>query len=197
VTRTALISAALALTLAVTGQADAAPKTGPGCLLPNADTTLHGIMLGDRTSTERVLGRDRRGAPDNPDTDFPWYAFASRDGRQTMRLRRHAGDVVDSYMEFEVRRGRDAKALSLPTRSFVTGKGVKLGMTRKAVFALFGPCFTAVRQGKTEILRYEIEDASDKPQSPPLQSANMPQYYAEYEFENGRLIRFAFGHDPV
>jgi hypothetical protein len=175
----------------------AASGKDTGCMLPNADTVLHGIKLGDSRSTERVLGRDRRGAPDNPDSDFPWYAFASSDGRQTMRLRRHAGDVVDSYMEVEVRRGRDAKALPLATSSFVTGKGVRLGMTRKQVTALFGPCFTAVRKGKTERLRYEIAEDSDKPKSPVLKAANMPQYYAEYEFENGVLVRFAFGHEPV
>jgi hypothetical protein len=186
------------LVLAVSaGTSHATSRKSHGCLLPNADTVLHGIKLGDSKSTERVLGRDRRGAPDDPGTDFPWYAFSSSDGRQTMRLRRHAGDVVDSYMEVEVRRGRDAKALPLATSSFVTGKGVRLGMTRKQVTALFGPCFTAVRKGKTERLRYEIAEDSDKPKSPVLKAANMPQYYAEYEFENGVLVRFAFGHEPV
>jgi len=191
----AFIIAALALTVSLASYAHAAPKKGPGCLLPNADTTLHGITLGDYKSTEKVLGRDRRGAPDNPDTDFPWYAFASRNGQETMRLRRHAGDVVDSYMEFEVRRGTDEKAVPLAANRFVSGKGVKLGMSRQAVVALFGPCFRATRNGKTETLRYEIEE--DPPRSRVLKNANMPQYYAEYEFEDGKLVRFAFGHDPV
>jgi len=192
-----MLMLAVALLLALPQIAEAKSKKGPGCLLPNADTTLHGITLGDYRSTQRVLGRDRRGAADNPDTDFPWYAFVSRDGRQVMRLRRHAGDVLDSYLEFEVRRGPDPKAIPLEADRFVSGKGVRLGLTRKDIVALFGPCFTASRNGKTETLRYEVAEDTDKPNSPVLKAANMPQYYAEYEFEHGRLVRFTFGHEPV
>jgi hypothetical protein len=186
-----------ALLLAMPHGAGAAPKKGPGCLLPNADTVLHGIALGDDDSTRRVLGKTYKATPDDPNTDFPWYAFASRDGAQTMRLRSHAGGVVDSYLEFEVRRGRDPKATLLAAGGFVSGKGVKLGMARGQIVALFGPCFTTRRNGRTEIVRYEIEQDFEKQTSPALKAANMPQYYAEYDFENGKLVRFAFGHDPV
>lgn len=185
------------LVLAMPQAANAARKKGPGCLLPNADTSVHGIALGDDNSTRRVLGKNYKATPDDPSTDFPWYAFASRDSKQTLRLRSHAGGVVDSYLEFEVRRGRDPKATPLAADSFVSGKGVKLGMARKQVVALFGPCFTTQRKGRTEIVRYEIEQDFDKQTSPILKAANMPQYYAEYEFEAGRLIRFTFGHEPV
>lgn len=192
-----LVLAAAVVVLALPHLADAAPKRGPGCHLPNADTSVHGIALGDDDSTRRALGENYKAVPNDPNTDFPWYAFASRDGRQTLRLRSHAGGVVDSYLEFEVRRGRDPKAVPLAADSFVTGKGVRLGMTRKQVVALFGPCFTARRKGKTETLRYEIEEDVAGQTPPVLKAANMPQYYAEYEFEDGRLIRFRFGHEPV
>lgn len=128
---------------------------------------------------------------------FPWYAFASRDGRQISRLRRHARRVIHSYLEFEVRRGRDPRAVTLAADSFVTGKGVRLGMTRTQVIALFGLCFAARRKGKTETVRYEVEEDGAGQTSPVLKAANMPQYFAEYEFEDGRLIRFRFGHEPV
>jgi hypothetical protein len=48
---------------------------------------------------------------------------------------------------------------------------------------------------RVEILRYEI--VAESGTLPLLKVVNMPQYYAEYDFENGRLIRFQFGHAPV
>jgi hypothetical protein len=86
-----LVLAAAVAVLALPHSTDAASKKGPGCRLPNADSSVHGITLGDDDSTRRVLGWNYKAVPDDPNTDFPWYAFASRDGRQILRLRRHAG----------------------------------------------------------------------------------------------------------
>jgi hypothetical protein len=62
--------------------------------MPNADTSVHGIALGDGDSARRALGENRRVVPNDPSPDFPWHALSSRDGRQTLRLRHHAGDVA-------------------------------------------------------------------------------------------------------
>ena len=51
----------------------------PACNLPNADTIVHGIKLGDSASTTKVLGKDYRTIVDNPASDFGWRIFASRD----------------------------------------------------------------------------------------------------------------------
>ena len=49
-------------------------------------------------------------------------------------LHHHAGDVQNSFREFEVKFGRhDRKPMKLPVYEFVTGKGIKLSMKRKAV----------------------------------------------------------------
>ena len=100
-------------------------------------------------------------------------------------------------MEFEVKFGRhDRKPMKLPIYEFITGKGIKLGMKRKPLLAKLGPCFTAK----------ETDDGRDRPlrtqgregrRAGVLKAANMPQYYAEYEFRNGVLVRFKFGHSPV
>ena len=48
-------------------------------------------------------------------------------------------------------------------------------------------------RGQAETIRYEVED--EKAQLPILKDANMPSYYAEYQFERGKLVRFRIGHD--
>jgi hypothetical protein len=58
-----------------------------------------------------------------------------------------------------------------------------------------GPCFTSTVKGHTEIIRYEL--AEKEPKTPILKAANMPQYYAEYEFDHGVLVRMKFGYEPV
>ena len=111
-------------------------------------------------------------------------------------MRHHAGDAIHSYREFEVKFGRhDKKPMKLPVYEFITGKGIKLGMKRKAVLAEFGPCFKSTRkETRTEIVRYEIDG---RPRPACSKASNMPQYYAEYEFRDGILVRFKFGHEPV
>lgn len=192
---------ALLLALVLTGApAFAQPKEqkGPGCDLANADTTVHGITLANSESTRRVLGADYKSVLSDRMSDYAWVIFASRDNKQLLRLRHHAGDLADSYMEFEVKYGRDSRQpKQLKVYEFLSGKGAKLGMTKKQVVALFGPCFRSVTKEGSEIVRYEIEADQGAEQPPLLKAANMPGYYAEYEFRSGRLVRFAFGYPPV
>lgn len=189
------VAIALLLAGAVCASAQPAKKT-PGCDLPNADTIVHGIKLGDGASTTKALGNDYRTIVDNPASDFGWSIFASRDNKQLLLLRHHAGDLEHSYREFEVKFGRhDRKPMKLPVYEFITGKGIKLGLKRKPVLTKLGPCFKSVQKDETEIVRYEIKD--ERASSGVLKAANMPQYYAEYEFRNGVLVRFKFGHAPV
>jgi hypothetical protein len=183
--------------VAITSSAAAQPaKKGQGCNLPNADTTVSGIKLGDGETIKKALGEDYRTVLDDPKSDFAWWIFASRDNKQLFAMRHHAGDTIHSYREFEVKFGRhDRKPMKLPVYEFITGKGIKLGMKRKAVLAKFGPCFKSNVDDEIETIRYEIKD--EKAATGILKAANMPQYYAEYEFRNGILIRFKFGHEPV
>jgi len=190
--------AALALCLAGTLCASAQPaKNSQGCDLPNADTVVLGIKLGDSVSAVKILGEDYKTIVDKPLSDLAWTIFASRDNKQLLMLRHHPGDVENSFLEAEVKFGRhDRKPKNLKVYDFITGKGIKLGMKKKAVIAKFGPCFKSREtDDDTEIVRYEIKD--EKAASGILKAANMPQYYAEYEFRNGVLVRFKFGHSPV
>jgi hypothetical protein len=189
------IAVALVL-LAAAALPAAAQPAKKGCDLPNADTIVAGIKLGNDKTTKKVLGEDYPIVVDDPKTDYPWMIFASRDNKQLFLMRHHAGDDIHSYREFEVKFGRhDRKPMKLPTYEFITGKGIKLGMKRKPLLAKLGPCFTAKETDDGEIIRYELKD--EKASTGVLKAAGMPQYYAEYEFRNGVLVRFKFGHSPV
>ncbi len=171
-----------------------------GCDLAKADVEVAGIRLANADSTRRVLGKDYRVVLSDPQSDQPWLVLASRDNKQLLRLRKHAGGSADSYMEVEVKYGRDEhRPQNLKMYEFVTGNGVKLGMRRKALVAKLGPCFKSEVKGRAETLRYELKEKAEKGsfQSPLLKTANMPQYYAEYEFDRDRLVHFRFGHAPI
>jgi hypothetical protein len=171
-----------------------APKSGPGCNLPNADTVIHGIGLADEQSAIRVLGRGYETVIADPGTDLAWVIFASRDSKQLLALRHHPGYADQSFMEAEVKFGRhDRKPLKLPVYEFVSGRGIKLGMTRRNVVRALGPCFSSTLRGRSEMLRYELLDQS----AALLRAVRSLKYYAEYEFESGRLVRFRFGHNPA
>jgi hypothetical protein len=186
--------------LATSIGAHAQAQSNTGCDLAKADVEVAGIRLANGDSSRRVLGKDFRIVMTDPQSENPWLVIASRDNKQILRLRKHAGDVVDSYMEFEIKFGRDERRpQNLKMYEFVTGQGIKLGARKKSVVAKLGPCFKSTIDGKKETIRYEIKEKAEKNnyRSPLLKAANMPEYYAEYEFDRDRLVRFQFGHEPV
>jgi hypothetical protein len=196
----------------VSATAHTAPRGD--CRLDKADRTVHGVTLGDSASGKRILG-DRMTSKlhmvEREGGDFPWYVFASRDGTQTIAYRTHPGDVVNSYNEVEVRLvrigpkqllghdesyyvGREGSPPKLPAGSFVTTSGIRLGMTEAEVTRRIGRCFKVLgaRDGMRTI-RYAVEDETAR--LPVLKPTNMPSYYAEYQFERGKLVRYRFGYD--
>ena len=67
-------------------------------------------------------------------------------------------------------------------------------MTRPEIVERLGRCFKLYKaRGSTETFIYGVGDA--KVGLPILKLANMPFYYAEYQFERGKLVRYRFGYD--
>lgn len=211
--------AACALLCISAAQAEQAPPPLPtgDCRLDKADSAVHGVILGDYKTGKAVLG-DRMAKDgkiwrwvDRKHGSFPWYVFASQDGKQIAAFRVHPADVVNSYMEMEVRDrrigpkqmlgaresyyvGRDGTPRKIDTPAFATSNGLTIAMSRAEVIEKLGPCFKPYkRRGNTETIRYGVFDL--KVGRPILQLANMPGYYAEYQFERGKLVRFRFGYD--
>ncbi len=151
--------------------------------------------------------------------DFPWYLFATQDGRQTAsRFAVHPADAVNSlHREREVRyrslgtqtsfsaatrellrrarglRRESSIAASSPSRPTTS---IKLGIDPPGPVERLGRCFKLYKaRGSTETFLYGVvrRQASELPI---LKLANMPFVLRlEYQFERGKLVRYRFGYD--
>lgn len=161
------------------------------CRVNNPDISISGITLTKRESAVSVVGS---GADlIESEEDLPHARFVSSNGAQELVLFAPYGAVEDEYSEVEVRvAGPEALVLKdLPIDSFKTGRGVELGMSVAQIEALFGTCFKSrEKTGQELFFEYEI-DAADR--DPELKTFGFPVYFAEYEFEKGKLTRFRFG----
>jgi hypothetical protein len=199
---------ALALLLTATGGSSARPGV---CKprSPDAALRVNGINVLDSDAVRRLVGENYKSV--KTESDFPWSVYVSRDARQTLALRTHAGGTRFDFQEVEVKDlalakpdvigddiayyiGQEPRDQVLPVTVFTTASGIRLGMTRRFVTSRVGPCARVFkRRGPMETIRYELTDETH----PVLKKAGMPAYYAEYQFRRGRLVRFRFGFDPV
>lgn len=161
------------------------------CRMISPDTSIIGIKLTDSESAVTIVGPDAELIDD--DHDLPHARFVSSNGAQELVLFAPYGAKPDEYAEAEVRTtGIEALTLhDLPFEDFTTGRGVMLGMSLKEIEALFGRCTkTRLKSGDEVFIEYEIKNADRDPE---LASFGFPLYYAEYEFQRDKLVRFRFG----
>jgi hypothetical protein len=154
-----------------------------------ADVSIHGVFLFDLESQRRVLGDVRF----SEKTAMPQARFASEDGAQRLTLVSHPGSVGD-VAEVAVSHGKgDGKRLA-GAKAFVTGKGIRLGITEQEVTALLGAPLRARRTGSSRTLEYRVEERPGKA-SAFLEHYGMPVYYGIYSFSGDRLVAFRFGFE--
>lgn len=161
------------------------------CRMKSPDVTIIGLKLTDGESATKAVGSVVR--LEESEDDLPHARFVSTNGSQELVLFVPYGADSNEFAEVEVRiAGAEALALKdLPIESFKTGRGVELGMTIKQVEALFGRCAKSRQKNGDEFfIEYEIENADRDSE---LKGFGFPVYYAEYEFERGKLIRYRFG----
>lgn len=163
------------------------------CRMKDPDLTIAGIRLLDAQSAAEVVGSgaELRGGEE----DLPHASFVNEHGNEQLDLFAHYGASVDEYAEAEVHEaGSQALVLKdLPVESFITGRGVGLGMTARDVIKLFGTCVKARESdGDAEIIQYEITRSQ---MEPVMLGLGYDSYFAEYEFSSGKLVRFRFGFE--
>lgn len=161
--------------------------------MKNPDTSINNMTLTDAKSVARVVGEGSDEALIDDDHDLPHVRFVTSNGSEEMLLFLPYGANRDEYAEVEVKvAGTEALTIKdLPIESFRTGRGVSLGMTVKDVEALFGRCLKSRQEsGDNLFIEYEITNADGDPE---LGRFGYPIYYAEYEFESRKLVRFRFG----
>jgi hypothetical protein len=190
--RRSFVILALGFSMWATLAAGVAAKPKP-CRMKDPDLSVFGIRLGNAESALRQVGSGW--TLSEGEDDMPHVRFVSSNGAQELVLFSHYGAGEDEYGEIEVRKaGIEALVLKdLPTETFVSGRGVELGMPRADIISRFGSCLKAdERVGDGETIQYQIDDAD---RDPDLKGFNYPVYYAEYEFERGKLVRFRFGFE--
>jgi hypothetical protein len=156
------------------------------------DTVVSGVTLEDVDSGKAFVMRHSPIAQE-PEDDFPQVRCLNADGTEVLELILHYGAERYAFGQFRVRKPSPAEATQgkrTAVPSFVTGKGLHLGLTLDDVVALLGAGQRRERSGEVS-LRYFC----DSPQAcPGLQSVNMPQYEAIYRFRAGQLVSFEGGY---
>jgi hypothetical protein len=161
------------------------------CYLENPDSSVNGISIRNAISTEKVLGKETKLGGD-------WtYRNLNLDKSKFLNLTVHSGDYYNQVSIFEV--GYSTEILKgdkfLSYDDFQTEKGIKLGLTKDEIIKTFGNCYETRDSTMIGIkLVYRIELPQDTKNNF-LSNQNMPIYYAEYEFEKDKLIRYEFGFE--
>jgi hypothetical protein len=194
-------------TLEIQAQTQAKRSAVFECAASRPDIEIYGVRLGDDRSFRQKIGSAYKEVYGAKTSDFPWAVFFSSDGRQTLALRRHPGGGSQDYMEAEVQlsgrkasanlgaeksdyMGKELRDQILPSADFETNNGVKLGLTTPELAKILKNCFKPFRKdGYRETIRYKIADERSKF----LEKYAMPEYYAEYQLDHDRLVRFRFG----
>jgi hypothetical protein len=153
----------------------------------DVDTSVAGINLCDSESFTEFVGEE------NKFCEGETYCFASKDGYQELKLTAHPGNSQNSICEFEILNTRltGSKHKKLLLDSFVTGKGIYLGMKKEELVRIFGNCYTS-KINYNETLVYRIQSPRDT-KTRLLKSLNYPAYYAEYYIIEGYVAKIKFG----
>jgi hypothetical protein len=167
--------------------AEARNKPEDTCNYLDMDVSIAGINIYDSESFIAIAGEN------NKFCEGETYCFSSKNGHEELRLTIHPGTSANVISEFDVRSTRvsGSKYRRLPVDSFITGKGVCIGMRRADLVKTFGNCYTS-EQRYNETIRYRIERPRDIKDSL-LKRLNMPVYYAEYLIKEGYVAAFKFG----
>lgn len=163
------------------------------CQLEQPDLGVAGMRLLDPNSARSVVGAQARLY--DGEEDLPHARFVNNDGAQELSLFAQFDADIDQYSEAEVKEATSSALVldGVAVAEFVTERGVRLGMTTDEVVSLIGACVKAREaSGVFEIVQYEI---LSREMSPKMRAFGFQVYFAEYEFQNGQLIRFRFGFE--
>jgi hypothetical protein len=167
-----------------------------------ADFSVAGIKLNDAKSSRAVLGRKISSGTDpaliEDDTEMPHAMAINKAGTQVLTLYVHYGGEIMAFSEFRVSLASETKLTGKPIKlagvaTFVTGKGIKLGLSEAQLIKILGPPQERSSVSGAVILEYRIED----PEAGQLLHYPADLYYGTYSFKAGKLTEFRFGfHYP-
>jgi hypothetical protein len=163
-----------------------------------ADFSVAGIKLGDAKSSRAVLGREISSGTDpaliDDNTESPHAMAINKAGTQVLTFYFHEGDEVMAVSEFKVSLASETKLTGKPIKlagvaTFVTGKGIKLGLSEAQLTRILGPPQERSSNNEGVVLDYRIKD----PNVGELFGYSSDLYYGTYTFKAGKLAEFRFG----
>lgn len=153
--------------------------------LPGLEIAISGVRLNDPSSAESLLATtsplERSGSLG--------YSVSNAAGTEVLTLIQHPGSQRFSISEAIVAPltpGETVPPLSASPKNFVTGRGVRLGMSRRDVLQALGK---PSRESEREfVYSYSLGDGAEW-----LRSYNMPEYRSIFRFTADKLSSFEFG----
>jgi hypothetical protein len=141
------------------------------------DSTINGLHLRDPASIERIMG-----ITDNiVDKDSERAEVVNESGNQLLTMLFHPGDVINQFSEFMVEYNTERKLpeLRMHEKEFMTGKGIRLGITKKQLLETLGE----PKEKKQDAWLYYYKQE------------NGLLYFGNYYFKDEMLDGFWFGEE--
>jgi len=155
------------------------------------DLGVQGITLNYRESTEKVLGREV--TFEKIEHQTARLICLNQNGSEALTLLNHNAAIPNSVQEFNVGPAEpgavDQCGLS-GIRTFISGRGIRLGMGASQLIRMLGPDYRARGSGSDVVMEYSIKGNA---YSPFLQHYGEGEYFGHYTLRNGKLIKFRFG----
>jgi hypothetical protein len=132
-----------------------------------ADFSVAGIKLNDAKSSQAVLGREISSETDpaliEDNTEMPHAMAINKAGTQVLTFYFHYGGEVMAFSEFKVSLTSETKLEGKPIKragvtTFVTGKGIKLGLSETQLIKILGPPQEKSSTNEGVVLDYRIKD---------------------------------------
>jgi hypothetical protein len=163
------------------------------------DTSVIDIFLSNPKQSEKILGNKISliiydGSSDN---DFlPHVNYYNKSKKEILTLVSFPGGIKNSFQEIYIRYAKNSEKEFVNHLNnipfFITGKGIKLGISKKSLISLLGDNYKIGSDNNIEILSYTFEEGNYHSF---LDEYGLPLYYGMYTFKNDKLINFSFGFE--
>ena len=156
------------------------------------DVSVIGIKLRD------VYSMDKKFPNYKKLLDFPLEAevyLLNKDESETLTVSFYAGTSADEPMEFHISMTDETqlnklKTIKLNVDRFTTESNIKLHISKDDLIKIKGQNYKLEKYGDLEIVKYRIDNIET---SDFLQSFGLPEYFADYTFQKGKLLKVDFG----
>ena len=156
------------------------------------ESSISGISLGNPESMLRVLGNPSKAYHSEYPNPGTYYRYINPSSTELITLIQHPGPPRYTIFEVEVTEIKGKRKLPIfpgIEGSFVSDKGIRIGMTRSEVLEVLG----SPSEVCTDKPKHDLSISQDSNPSSLILRYSKPRYKAVYIFENDVLKEFKFG----